>query len=90
MRLTGNRLLLKEVAELAKGGLIIPGGKKDNLTCEVKCAGPGRYASNGDLVANEVKVGDKVMIPSRPIMNIVKVEGEEFILSATEEVLVIL
>lgn len=60
----GDRVVVKpsEAEEKTKGGIIIPDTAKDRpQEGEVVAVGPGRILDNGQRVAPEVKVGDKVV-----------------------------
>ena len=59
-----DRILVKriEVKEQKKGGIIIPDTAKEKpMEGKVVAVGPGRINEDGERVALEVKVGDRVL-----------------------------
>ncbi len=63
IRPLNDRLLVKRLAEEEKtaGGIIIPDSAKEKpAEGEVVAVGPGKLADNGERIALQVAVGDKV------------------------------
>lgn len=64
LRPLGDRVVVKplEAEEKTKGGIIIPDTAKDKpQEGEVVAVGPGRVLENGNRVALDVKVGERVV-----------------------------
>lgn len=60
----GDRIVIKPAVaeEKTKGGIILPDTAKEKpVVGEVVAVGPGRKSDDGNLIAMEVKVGDKVL-----------------------------
>ena len=65
VRPLSDRIMVKRIdeAEQVKGGIIIPDTAKETpQEAEVVSVGPGKRNKNGDVIASEVKVGEKVLI----------------------------
>ena len=55
-----------EVEETVYGNIIVPDmGKDTNTFGEVIAVGPGRYTISGVLMTPQVKIGDKVVLPTQ-------------------------
>lgn len=79
-----------KVEETTRGGLFIPDSSASMPDQGVVVAtGPGRYAGNGTLIANSVKVGDKVVFNTRAAQSI-ELEGEEYLIFLNEHILAII
>jgi chaperonin GroES len=89
IRPLNDRLLVKRLAEEEKtaGGIIIPDSAKEKpAEGEVVAAGPGKVADNGERVALEVKVGDRVLF-SKYGGTDVKLDGEDFLIMREDDIL---
>ena len=87
----GDRVVVKaiEAEERTKGGIILPDTAKDKpQEGEVIAVGPGRVLDNGNRVAPEVKLGDRV-IYSKYGGTEVKVEDEEYLVVRESDLLAI-
>lgn len=87
----GDRVVVKaiEAEERTKGGIILPDTAKDKpQEGEVIAVGPGRVLDNGNRVAPEVKVGDRV-IYSKYGGTEVKVDEEEYLVVRESDLLAI-
>ncbi|KAA3595898.1 MAG: co-chaperone GroES [Calditrichaeota bacterium] len=90
IRPLADRVVLKpvEAAEVSKGGIILPDTAKEKpQEAEVVAVGAGKY-ENGNLVALEVKVGDKVLYGKYSGTE-VKVNGEEYLIIRESDILAI-
>ena len=88
----GDRILIKrlEAEETTKGGIVIPDSAKEKpKEGEVISLGEGRLLENGERVAFQVKVGDRVLFTSYA-GNEVKVSGEEFLIMSEDDILAVL
>ena len=55
-----------EAEETVYGNIIVPDmGKESNAFGEVIAVGPGRFTINGTLLEPQVKVGDRVVLPTQ-------------------------
>ncbi len=87
-----DRLLIRRIEEqeTAKGGLIIPDTAKEKpQQGEVLAVGNGRVLENGQKVAVDVKVGDKILF-GKYSGNDIKMEGEDALILREDEVLAVL
>jgi len=69
------------------GNIIVPDlGKDRNLHGEVIAVGPGKYTISGAMLPTQLKVGDKVILPT---MGFTKIEhkGEEYLIGPENQVL---
>ena len=93
MKPLGERVIIKalEKEETTVGGIVLPDTAKEKpQEGEVVAVGPGRLLENGNRVALEVKVGDKV-IYSKYSGTEVKKDGVEYlILNGERDILAIL
>ena len=84
-----DRVVIRRSEEEATtaGGIVLPGSaaEKPNRG-EVVAVGPGRVATNGDLVAPSVKAGDQVIFGQYAGSNTIKVEGEELLIMQESEI----
>lgn len=77
-----------EAEEKTKSGIVLPDTAKEKpMQGEVIAVGPGRY-EDGKRVPMDVKVGDRV-IYSKYGGTEVKIEGEEYIILSSRDVLAI-
>ncbi len=84
-----DRLLVKRLAEeeTSKGGIIIPDSAKEvPAEGEVIAAGPGKKDDNGNIIALEVAVGNKVLF-SKYAGTEVKINGEEHLIMGEDDIL---
>ena len=87
----GDRVVVKaiEAEEKTRGGIILPDTAKDKpQEGEVIAVGPGRVLDNGNRVAPEVKVGDRV-IYSKYGGTEVKVDDEGYLVVRESDLLAI-
>ena len=87
----GERVVIKPAPEEAKtkSGIVLPDSAKEKpQEGTVIAVGAGRVLDNGQRVALEVKVGDKV-IYSKYGGTEIKVEGEEYIILSERDLLAI-
>ena len=86
----GERVVIKklEAEEKTKSGIVLTGTAKERpQEAEVVAVGPGAIV-DGERVAMEVKVGDKVLY-SKYAGTEVKVDGEEYTILKQEDILAI-
>ena len=87
----GNRVVIKPVAveEVTKSGIVLPGMAQEKpQQGEVVAVGDGVY-QNGVKIPMEIQVGDKVLYGKFGGTD-VKLNGEEYIIMAEQDVLLIL
>lgn len=87
----GERIVIKvlESEERTKSGILIPDTAKEKPQMgEVKAVGSGKMLENGQKVALEVKVGDKVLFAKYSGTE-VKLDGEEYMVLKESDVLAI-
>ncbi|MCX7832217.1 MAG: co-chaperone GroES [Actinobacteria bacterium] len=85
-----DRVVVKpiEAEEKTKSGIVLPDTAKEKpQQGEVVAVGPGRY-EDGQRIPMEVKVGDKV-IYSKYGGTEVKIEGEEYIILSSRDILAV-
>tara|TARA_R110002012_G_scaffold295233_1_gene491670 strand:+ start:528 stop:893 length:366 start_codon:yes stop_codon:yes gene_type:complete len=76
-----------EAEETTYGNIIVPDmGKESNAFGEVIAVGPGRYTINGTQIAPQVKVGDKVVLPTQGFTKL-PFDGEEYYIGPENQVL---
>lgn len=89
----GDRVVVKALAqeEKTKSGIVLPDTAKEKpQQGEVIAVGPGKILENGQRVALEVKVGDKV-IYSKYGGTEIKIDGQEvLILDGTRDIYAII
>ena len=88
----GDRIVVKalEAQEITKGGIVLPDTAKEKpQEGIIKAVGKGRMADNGQIVALEVKVGDRVLYGKYSGSEITTKEGEELLIMKEEDVLAI-
>lgn len=86
-----DRIVVKLVAaeEKTKSGIVLPDTAKEKpQEAEVVAVGPGKVLDNGQRVALEVKVGDKVIFGKYSGTE-VKVDGEELLILSEKDILAI-
>ena len=88
-----DRVVIRRSEEEKKtaGGIVLPGSaaEKPNQG-EVLAVGPGKVLENGEVRALSVKVGDKVVFGPYSGSNTVKVDGEDLLVMAENEILAVL
>jgi chaperonin GroES len=87
-----DRLLVRRIEEkeTVKGGIIIPDTAKEKpQEGEVLAVGNGKILDNGQKVALDVKVGDKILFGKYSGTDI-KIDGEEVLILREDEVLAVL
>ena len=85
VRPLGDRIVVRKVAEVQTGLIILPGAKRENSEKGVVMAvGPGRFGE-----AMTTKVGDEVLFAKHGVMDI-EIEGEAFVLMRESDLLAIL
>ena len=88
----GDRVLVRRVEEEAKtkGGIIIPDTAKEKpQEGKVVAVGKGKRSEKGDLIAPEVKAGDRILF-GKYSGSEVKLEGEEHLILREDDILGIL
>ncbi|MBD3275675.1 MAG: co-chaperone GroES [Candidatus Marinimicrobia bacterium] len=76
--------------EQTKGGIILPDTAKEKpQEGEVVAVGPGKRSETGDLIAMELKKGDKVLYGKYSGTE-VDVEGEEYLIMRENDILAVL
>ena len=92
IRPLGDRILVKRIKEedKTKGGIIIPDTAKEKpQEAKVVAVGKGKRSENGDLIALEVKEGDRILF-GKYSGSEVKLEGEEHLILREDDILGIL
>jgi chaperonin GroES len=91
LRPLNDKIVVKplEAGETIKGGIIIPDNAKEKpQEAEVKAVGPGKLNDNGQRVAPDVKVGDKILF-SKYSGSEFKVGGEELLVLDEGDILAV-
>ena len=84
-----DRVLVKRIAsdEKTKGGLIIPDTAKEKpMQGEVIAVGPGARNEKGELVALDVKAGDRVLFGKWSGTE-VKLDGQELLIMKESDIM---
>jgi len=84
-----DRILVKRIeeGEQVKGGIIIPDTAKEKpQRGEIIAAGNGKVLDNGERIALDVKVGDKVLF-GKYSGNEVKLDNEEYLIMREDDIL---
>jgi chaperonin GroES len=87
-----DRVVVKplEEAEQMRGGLYIPDTAKEKpQQGEVVAAGPGKFSEQGERIAPDVKVGDKVLYGKYSGSD-VTVDGQEYLILREADILAVL
>jgi chaperonin GroES len=87
-----DRIVVKrlEGEDKTKGGIIIPDAAKEKpQEGRVVAVGSGRVTDNGQVVAPEVKAGDKILFGKYSGQEI-KIDGEEHLLLREDDILAII
>ncbi|EZI27738.1 co-chaperone GroES [Pseudomonas extremaustralis] len=88
-----DRVVIRRSEEEKKtaGGIVLPGSAAEKANHGVIiAAGPGKTLDNGDVRALAVKVGDKVVFGPYSGSNTVKVDGDDLLVMAENEILAVL
>ncbi|AHF00530.1 molecular chaperone GroES [Thiomicrospira aerophila AL3] len=86
-----DRVVIRRLEEekVSAGGIVLPDSAKEKpAEGEVVAVGPGKAADNGNLVAMNVKVGDKVLFGKYAGQE-VKVDGEELLVMREDDIIAI-
>ncbi len=86
-----DRVVVKVIEEeqTTKGGIVIPDTAKEKpQEGEVVAVGPGKVSDNGQRIAMEVKVNDRVIFAKYGGTE-VKVDGEEYLVLRENDILAI-
>ena len=76
-----------EIEETTYGNIIVPDlGKDTNETGEVIAVGPGKFTISGELLPTQIKVGDKVVLPTMGFTKL-PYDGEEYYVGPENQVL---
>jgi len=89
IRPLNDRLLVKRLAEEEKtaGGIIIPDSAKEKpAEGEVAAVGLGKIGDNGERIALQVAVGDKVLF-SKYGGTDVKLDGDDYLIMREDDIL---
>jgi len=92
IRPLGDRILVKRIKEedKTKGGIIIPDTAKEKpQEGKVVAVGKGKRSEKGDLIAPEVKAGDRILF-GKFSGSEVKLEGEEHLILREDDILGVL
>jgi chaperonin GroES len=92
MKPLGDRIVIKPAIaeEKTKGGIILPDTAKEKpVIGEVVAVGPGRKSDDGNLIAMEVKVGDKVLYGKYSGTEVI-VDGQEFLIMRESDLFAIM
>lgn len=92
IRPLNDRLLVKRLAEVTQtaSGIIIPDSATEKpAEGEVVAVGPGKANKQGDRIALQVAVGDRVLF-SKYGGTEVKLDGEDFLIMREDDVLGVL
>jgi chaperonin GroES len=92
IRPLGDRILVKRIKEedKTKGGIIIPDTAKEKpQEGKVIAVGRGRRSEKGDLIAPDVKSGDRILF-GKYSGSEVKLEGEDHLILREDDILGVL
>jgi chaperonin GroES len=87
-----DRIIVKRVdeSEQKSGSIIIPDSAKEKpQQAEVVAVGNGRRQENGDVIALDIKKGDKILVGKYGGSE-VAVDGEDYVILREEEVLAVI
>lgn len=88
-----DRVVIRRSEEEKKttGGIVLPGSAAEKANSgEILAIGTGRLLDNGEVRALAVKVGDKVVFGPYSGSNTVKVDGEDLLVMAENEILAVI
>lgn len=86
-----DRVVVKVLSgeEKTRGGIVLPDTAKEKpQEGEIIAVGPGRVLDNGQRVAPELKVGDRVIFAKYSGTE-VKIEGEEYLILRESDILAV-
>ncbi|MGI8915448.1 MAG: co-chaperone GroES [Chloroflexota bacterium] len=92
MKPLGDRVVLEasEKEETTRSGIVLPDTAKEKpQEGRIIAAGPGRRLDSGELVALEVKVGDKVLY-AKYAGTEVKLDGKEYLIVREADILAVM
>ena len=76
-----------EIEETTYGNIIVPDlGKEKNETGTIIAVGPGKSTITGDFIPTQVKVGDKVVLPTMGFTKL-PYDGEEYYVGPENQIL---
>ena len=76
-----------ELEETTYGNIIVPDlGKEKNETGKVIAVGPGKPTITGEFIPTQVKVGDKVVLPTMGFTKL-PYDGEEYYVGPENQIL---
>lgn len=87
-----DRIIVKRVDEdeQKSGSIIIPDSAKEKpQQAEVVAVGNGRRQENGDIIALDIKAGDKILVGKYGGSE-VSIDGEEYVILREDEVLAVI
>jgi chaperonin GroES len=87
-----DRVIIKRMEEerMSAGGIVIPDSAAEKpVRGEVMAIGHGKRNDKGDLIALDVKVGDKVLFGKYSGTE-VKVDGQELLVMREEDIMAVL
>jgi chaperonin GroES len=88
-----DRVIVKRATEgeqKSAGGIIIPDSAKEKpQQAEVVAVGPGRRNDKGDILALDVKAGDKILIGKYSGSEI-KIDDQEYVIVREDEILAVI
>ena len=85
----GDRVVIRPIEreQMTKGGILLPDTAKEKpQEGEIIAAGPGKITDDGNRVAMDVKVGDRV-IYARYAGTDIKIDNEELIIARESDIL---
>ncbi|MBZ9783877.1 co-chaperone GroES [Pseudomonas sp. REP124] len=88
-----DRVVIRRSEEEKKtaGGIVLPGSAAEKANSgEILAVGAGRVLDNGEVRALSVKVGDKVVFGPYSGSNTVKIDGEDLLVMAENEILAVI
>ena len=87
----GDRVVVKvvDMEEKTSGGILLPSNAKEKpQEAEVLAVGPGKMMENGNRIAMDVRVGDRVVFAKYAGTEI-KTQGEEVLVISEKDILAI-
>lgn len=84
-----DRVVIRRMEEEEKsaGGIVLPGSAKEKPSeGEVIAVGPGKRQENGDFVALDVKIGDKVLF-GKYAGNEVKIDNQDLVVMREDDLM---
>lgn len=94
MRPLGDRVIVKPVAreERTKGGIYLPdtAAKEKPMEGTVIAVGPGRLLDDGQRVAVDVKVGDRIVFAKYAGTEFKSEDDEEFLIISEKDIMAVI